>query len=133
MRDEGVIWPIAGFKITHHQELREGIETKLDRIGVDRPPPLGGYGSDDGVEIVRWQPVIRFRNIGKGETEIAAQPLLQSLIGRYVVLAEFDIECRVLGIANEGDGEQDQRRFTRQIGFFSLVPAQESEGEKKDI
>ena len=76
MRDQCIIGPIAWFKIPHHQELRKGIETKLDRIGVDRPPPLGGYGFDDCIEIVRWQPVVTLRNAGKGEAEIAAQTLL---------------------------------------------------------
>ena len=133
MRDQRIAWPIGGFKIAHHQQLREGIKAKLDCIGVDRPSPLGGNRIGDRIEVTRWPPIFGLCNIGQGEAEIAAQPFLQGLIGGDVVLAKLQIEGRALGIANQGDRKQDQRRVARHAGFFVLVPAQETKGEEEDV
>src|SRR3981189_1844119 len=102
-------------------------------IGVDRPPPLGSNRSGNGIEVARRLPIFGLRNIGQGEAEIAAQPFLQGLIGGDVVLAKLQIEGRALGIATEVNRKQDKRRVARHVGFFVLVPSQETKSEKEDV
>jgi hypothetical protein len=127
MRGQRIVRPLPG------SLLREGIKATLDGIGVDRPSPLGGNCIGDRIEVTRWLPIFGLHNLGQGETEIAAQPFLQGLIGGDAVVAKFQIEGRALGIANQGDREQDQRRVAWQVGFFVLVPAQETKGDKEDV
>ena len=133
MLDERIAGPVGGLEIAHDQEFRRRIKADLDALSIDRPAALRRDSRCDGAEIGAWQPVVRFRNIGEADAEIAAQTFLQRLVGSDVVVAEAKIERRPLAVAHEVDRQQDQRRLAQRVRSLVLVPAQKSEGEKEDV
>ena len=58
---------------------------------------------------------------------------MDGLVGRDVLVADLQVECRASRIARQRNGNEDERSFAEDFGLIVLEPAQEPNCEEEDV
>ena len=120
-------------EVAYHHQLGERVEAKFDPGCVDRPARFRRDGFAHCSEIFGRSPLIVFWEIGQRYVEISAEALLNGLVGSDVVVTGMKVERGAAQVADQRDGNEDERGFAHDVGLIVLVPAQEADCEEENI
>src|SRR3954454_23383280 len=107
-----IVGPRLDGQITIHQQLAEAEKSQLHGIGVELPALPRADNLLHSGKIVGWLPVFFDFKLGKLDSKIVSQPLLEWQVRESVFVSPPQVECRSPRVAHEFDGKENERCLT---------------------